>query len=82
MVDILFCETCGEAEQEISLAEAGLCGDCFASQMSQVLAETIGDKFCCHPLFASGRLAGMCMIPHGMEHAHGKIECLEIAARD
>lgn len=73
-----WCEVCGEDEQEIHLQHAGLCGDCFANQMSALIHERTGDTFCCHPLFVNGKLAGMCLLPHGVEHFHGTIEGLII----
>lgn len=75
--ETLWCESCGEGEQEIHLQHAGVCGDCFASQISELIREQTGDHFCCRPLFVTGKLAGVCMLPYGSEHAHGNIVGLD-----
>lgn len=68
----LWCESCGEAEQEISTAEAGLCGDCFGRAVSESLSESglFDRRICGHPLFHAGRMAAICVLPHGEEHEH------------
>jgi len=69
----LWCESCGEAEQEVHSAHAGLCGDCYGKTISEVVHNYIGDHICGHPLFTNGRLVAICALPFGAEHEHGVV---------
>jgi len=70
-----WCEACGEAEQEISTSEAGLCGDCFASTVRLTLADSgLFDRAVCgHPYWYDGKLTAICVLPYGEEHLHLKL---------
>lgn len=72
-MNTLYCEQCGEAEQEVRSTHAGLCGDCYGQTVSDTLREATGDHLCCQPLFAGGRLVAICAQPHGIEHAHADV---------
>ncbi len=67
--DTLWCEQCGEAEQEVHLSEAGLCGDCSRQIFSEILEPLLWSKPCGQPLFnREGQMVAICVIPHGTEH--------------
>jgi len=72
-MDALWCETCGEAEQEVHTEHAGLCGDCFGASLAQVIEEATGDRFCGHPYYLDGKVVGLCLQMSGTEHVHGVI---------
>lgn len=74
MNNILMCETCGEAEQEVHLADAGLCGDCFAVAFREHNKGFFWSDPCGHPYFDSGtNMVAVCLKPHGTEHDHSCI---------
>jgi hypothetical protein len=72
--DKLWCESCGEAEQEVSTSEAGLCGDCFAATISEMLEGLLPRQVCGHPYWNNGKIVAVCMYERGTEHAHGSLQ--------
>ena len=74
MTDKIMCEQCGEAEQEVHLAHAGLCGDCFAQFFSDETKDMFWARVCGRPLFnEAGHMVAVCVQQHGVEHAHGNV---------
>lgn len=70
----LMCESCGEAEQECHLADAGMCGDCTAIAFKELTAKFFWNPPCGRPLFnKSGQMVAICTVPFGMEHDHSSI---------
>ena len=72
MRETIWCEACGEAEQEVSTSEAGLCGDCFAVSVRETLRDSglFDTDICGHPLWYNGKLSAVCVLPFGTEHEH------------
>lgn len=73
MTDPLYCESCGEAEQDCHLNDAGLCGDCFADAFREATRGFFACEPCGHPYHRGGRLVAVCVEPRGTEHAHGTV---------
>lgn len=70
----LYCEICGEAEQECHLADAGVCGDCFAKTFRQITKNYFWNAPCGHPHFnRNGELIAVCVRPTGTEHDHSDV---------
>lgn len=74
MSENLMCEICGESEQEIHLADAGLCGDCFAETFREHVKGFFWCEPCGHPHFNSGgQMVAICLRPCGEEHDHSLV---------
>ena len=69
--NMIWCETCGESPQTIQLQEAGLCDDCFAETMREILSPILGYKVCCNAVWAGGsHNPAICVEVYGTEHDH------------
>lgn len=68
--DTLYCEECGDQEQQVSFANAGLCDDCARSTASEIISEMFGYKVCGQLLYGDHDLKAICIIPYGTEHEH------------
>jgi hypothetical protein len=74
----LWCEQCGEAEQEVHLADAGLCGDCFAEAFREQTKGFFWHTPCGHPHFNSkGQMMAVCVRECGSEHDHSDTRVLD-----
>lgn len=58
--ETLWCESCGEAPQEVRSTHAGLCGDCYGASISEAVREMTGDHICGHPLYHGGKVFAIC----------------------
>ena len=68
----LYCEQgCGQ-EQEISMADIGLCGDCAAEIFRHVLKSVLGYRPC-GKLVKSTGLHFICIEARETEHDHGSL---------
>ena len=69
----LWCEQCGEQEQEVKFAEAGLCGNCAGVLFSAAIGKTLLPYIICgRPIFHEGVITRICAEPHGTEHDHDR----------
>lgn len=69
-IEPLWCETCGEQVQEVSLVEIGLCGDCAGEVFTKTLEKTLGYLPCGRPIFKADKMVLICVQPYGTEHDH------------
>lgn len=67
--ETLWCESCGEAPQTVTLDYAGLCDGCAETALSEELESIFGFKPCCTTVWVNGNRA-LCLEPYGTEHAH------------
>ena len=67
------CEQCGEADADLSTSDAGLCVDCFADDVREILSPVMGYEVCAFPLRQESGFAA-CLVKRGVEHSHDIIK--------
>lgn len=77
--ETLWCESCGEVPQTISLAHAGLCDGCAETCLSEELTPILGYAPCATTIWPNGRRA-LCLEVAGAEHDHSELSPLAAAA--
>ena len=68
---MIYCEQCGEQEQEVTFKDAGLCGDCATETFRVFFADFWPGEICGQPIFGDKGIERVCVIPFGIEHDHG-----------
>ena len=70
----LWCEICGEAEQELHLNDCGICSGCFPQAFREGCPDFFWAEPCGEPIFdRNGALVAVCVRPKGTEHDHSSL---------
>jgi len=69
----VYCEICGETEQQVRTQEVGYCDECFKVAFREQTKHFFWAEPCAEPIYDATGLCLVCVEPRGTEHDHGRL---------